>query len=100
VARDPRVDLVAHDQPYLPDVRELSLSPVGLSSMTSSRRGSLSGQRMGVWFLATSLGNVIAGLVGGKVDPEKLQAMPLFRQTSMSLFIAAACAPAHHPDSA
>jgi POT family proton-dependent oligopeptide transporter len=73
---------------------ELSLSPVGLSSMTKLAPKKFVGQMMGVWFLATSLGNVIAGLVGGNVDPEKLQAMPgLFRQTAVSLFIAAvACA--------
>jgi proton-dependent oligopeptide transporter, POT family len=40
--------------------------------------------------MADALGNLIAGLVGGRVDPEKLNDMPiLFRQTSMSLFIAA-----------
>jgi POT family proton-dependent oligopeptide transporter len=45
---------------------------------------------MGVWFMATALGNLIAGLVGGKVDPEKLDQMPiLFRQTSIALFVAA-----------
>src|SRR5678815_5291233 len=75
----------------LQTIGELSLSPVGLSSMTKLAPRRFAGQMMGVWFLATSLGNVIAGLVGGKVDPEKLQEMPgLFRQTSTSLFIAAA----------
>jgi POT family proton-dependent oligopeptide transporter len=45
---------------------------------------------MGVWFMASALGNLVAGLVGGNVDPEKLPQMPiLFRQTSMWLFIAA-----------
>ena len=34
------------------------------------------GQMMGIWFLATSLGNLIAGLVGGDVDPEKLEQTP------------------------
>ena len=48
------------------------------------------GQMMGVWFMAAALGNLIAGLVGGKVDPEKLDQMPiLFRQTSIFLFVAA-----------
>jgi POT family proton-dependent oligopeptide transporter len=47
------------------------------------------GQMMGVWFMAAALGNLIAGLVGGRVNPENLQQMPqLFMQTSMSLFIA------------
>jgi POT family proton-dependent oligopeptide transporter len=35
------------------------------------------------------MGNLIAGLVGGEVDPEKLQQMPaLFQRTAMSLLIA------------
>ncbi len=46
---------------------------------------------MGVWFLAAALGNLIAGIVGGHVDPEKLDQMPtLFNRTAMSLFIATA----------
>jgi POT family proton-dependent oligopeptide transporter len=70
---------------------ELSLSPVGLSSMTKLAPLKFKGQMMGVWFMADALGNLIAGLVGGHVDPEKLQEMPtLFRQTSVTLFIAAA----------
>jgi POT family proton-dependent oligopeptide transporter len=69
---------------------ELSLSPVGLSSMTKLAPLKFKGQMMGVWFMADALGNLIAGIVGGRVDPEKLQDMPvLFRQTSLSLFIAA-----------
>ena len=71
-------------------VGELSLSPVGLSSMTKLAPFKFKGQMMGVWFMAAALGNLIAGLVGGRVDPEKLQDMPaLFQQTSMFLFIAA-----------
>jgi proton-dependent oligopeptide transporter, POT family len=69
---------------------ELSLSPVGLSSMTKLAPLKFKGQMMGVWFMADALGNLIAGLVGGRVDPNKLQDMPvLFRQTSMFLFIGA-----------
>jgi proton-dependent oligopeptide transporter, POT family len=76
---------------FFQSVGELSLSPVGLSSMTKLAPIKFKGQMMGVWFMATALGNLVAGLVGGKVDPEKLPQMPiLFRQTSMFLFIAAA----------
>jgi POT family proton-dependent oligopeptide transporter len=47
------------------------------------------GQMMGIWFLATSVGNLIAGLVGGNVDPEKLEQMPkLFIGTTAALVIA------------
>jgi proton-dependent oligopeptide transporter, POT family len=75
---------------FLQTIGELSLSPVGLSSMTKLAPFKFKGQMMGVWFMAAALGNLIAGLVGGKVDPEKLDQMPiLFRQTSMFLFIAA-----------
>jgi len=69
---------------------ELSLSPVGLSSMTKLAPKAFAGQMMGVWFMAAALGNLIAGIVGGHVDPEKLDQMPaLFQRTSISLFIAA-----------
>jgi len=75
---------------FLQTIGELSLSPVGLSSMTKLAPFKFKGQMMGVWFMAAALGNLIAGLVGGNVDPEKLDQMPiLFRQTSMFLFIAA-----------
>jgi len=70
---------------------ELALSPVGLSSMTKLAPRKFVGQMMGLWFLATAMGNLIAGLVGGEVDPEKLQQMPaLFQRTATSLFIASA----------
>jgi proton-dependent oligopeptide transporter, POT family len=74
----------------LQTIGELSLSPVGLSSMTKLAPAKFGGQMMGVWFLAASLGNLIAGIVGGDVDPEKLEVMtPLFVRTTASLFIAA-----------
>jgi POT family proton-dependent oligopeptide transporter len=68
---------------------ELCLSPVGLSSMTKLSPRKYVGQMMGVWFLASALGNLIAGLVGGNVDPEKLDQMPkLFIATTISLVAA------------
>ena len=44
---------------------ELCLSPVGLSTMTKLAPRRFVGQMMGIWFMATSLGNVIAGQVAG-----------------------------------
>jgi len=71
-------------------IGELALSPVGLSSMTKLAPRKFVGQMMGLWFLATAMGNLIAGLVGGEVDPNNLQQMPqLFMRTATSLFIAA-----------
>ena len=75
---------------FFQTVGELSLSPVGLSSMTKLSPRKYVGQMMGIWFTASALGNLVAGLVGGNVDPEKLEQMPtLFFTTSVSLFIAA-----------
>ena len=76
---------------FFQTVGELSLSPVGLSSMTKLSPRKYVGQMMGIWFTASALGNLVGGLVGGHVDPEKLDQMPaLFERTSISLFIAAA----------
>jgi POT family proton-dependent oligopeptide transporter len=73
----------------LQTIGELSLSPVGLSSMTKLAPAKFAGQMMGVWFLAASVGNLIAGLAGGGVDPEKLELMPrVFNQTVIALFVA------------
>ncbi len=69
---------------------ELSLSPVGLSSMTKLSPRKYVGQMMGIWFLAASVGNLIGGIVGGMVDPEKLEQTPLlFSTTAIALFVAA-----------
>jgi POT family proton-dependent oligopeptide transporter len=69
---------------------ELALSPVGLSSMTKLSPRKYVGQMMGIWFLAASVGNLIAGLVGGNVDPEKLEQTPaLFMGTAIALFVSA-----------
>jgi POT family proton-dependent oligopeptide transporter len=65
---------------------ELCLSPVGLSSMTKLSPRKYVGQMMGIWFLATAVGNLIAGLVGGEIDPERLEQTPrLFTLTTAFL---------------
>ncbi len=55
---------------------ELCLSPVGLSTVTKLAPARLVGQMMGVWFLASSLGKLTAGLIAGSFDPNNLAAMP------------------------
>ena len=54
---------------------ELCVSPVGLSSVTKLAPKKLVGQMMGGWFLATSLGNLIAGRLAGEFDPNALGRM-------------------------
>lgn len=74
---------------FLQTVGELCLSPVGLSSMTKLSPRQYAGQMMGIWFLATSVGNLVAGLVGGHVDPTKLEQTPtVFTGTTVALAIA------------
>ncbi|MCY7378531.1 MAG: peptide MFS transporter [Gemmatimonadaceae bacterium] len=76
---------------FFQSIGELALSPVGLSSMTKLAPRRFAGLTMGAWFTSIALGNLIAGIVGGNVDPEKLTEMPiLFQRTAMSLFIATA----------
>lgn len=55
---------------------ELALSPVGLSVTTKLAPKRFVGQMMGMWFLATSLGNLIAGQIAGEFDAENVAAFP------------------------
>jgi proton-dependent oligopeptide transporter, POT family len=54
---------------------ELCLSPVGLSSVTKLAPRRLVGQMMGIWFLATSLGNLIAGVLAGEFNAQAVHQM-------------------------
>ncbi|HEX4299261.1 MAG TPA: peptide MFS transporter [Gammaproteobacteria bacterium] len=57
-------------------VGELCLSPVGLSAVTKLAPPRYVSQMMGTFFMGLSLGNVFAGLMGGKLDPSQLGQMP------------------------
>jgi POT family proton-dependent oligopeptide transporter len=54
---------------------ELCLSPVGLSAMTKLAPARIAGLMMGVWFLATSVGNFIAGRLAGFYEAMPLPAL-------------------------
>ena len=78
--------LVAEGQQVLPTwllftyllhtMGELALSPVGLSAVTKLAPRRYVGQMMGVWFLAASLGNILAGLLAGEFRVDALDEMP------------------------
>jgi len=51
---------------------ELCLSPVGLSAMSRLAPERVGGLMMGVWFLASSVGNKIAGRMGGLYESMSL----------------------------
>jgi POT family proton-dependent oligopeptide transporter len=55
---------------------ELFLSPVGLSAVTKLAPARLSSQTMGIWFLATALGNLLAGMLASGMSPDNAAAMP------------------------
>jgi len=70
---------------------ELCLSPVGLSSVTKLSPKRLVGQMMGIWFMASALGNLIAGLVAGRFSDEAIRAQPsLMSDQFMVIFYFAA----------
>jgi len=50
---------------FLHTIGELVLSPVGLSAMTLLAPARIGGLMMGIWFLATSIGNFVGGRVAG-----------------------------------
>lgn len=67
---------------------ELCLSPVGLSTMSGLSPRRTQGQLMGLWFTGSALGNLVAGLIGGHVNPEEVQQLPeLFGRSAIALVI-------------
>ena len=67
-------------------VGELSLSPVGLSSITKLAPQGRVGQMMGVWFIGTALGNLFAGLAASRL--ETLAPADLFLNVALTIAIA------------
>jgi POT family proton-dependent oligopeptide transporter len=67
-------------------IGELCLSPVGLSAMTRLAPARIAGLTMGVWFLATSVGNYLGGRMGGLYEafslPQLFGSVTLFAAAS------------------
>jgi POT family proton-dependent oligopeptide transporter len=75
---------------FLEVVGEMCLSPVGLSTVTKLSPVKLVGIMMGVWFLATSFGNKLAGYLGGFfVTDNPMQLVKLYGGIALGLFISA-----------
>lgn len=69
---------------FLHTVGELCLSPVALSAVSKLSPKRFAGQMMGVFVLTYSIGNVVAGLLAGNFDPNKVEQMPnLYLQISL-----------------
>jgi len=71
---------------FLQMLGELCLSPVGLSMVTKLSPARIVGFMMGIWFLATALGNYVAGWVAGLVGNRS------FSEVFMIAFVTAAVA--------
>ncbi len=70
-------------------IGELALSPIGLAAISNLSPKRFVGQMMGIWFLASSLGAIIAGLLSGQATYEGLSSMPsLFNQIAIYSSIA------------
>jgi len=66
---------------FLHTVGELCLSPIALSAVSKLSPRRFAAQLMGVFVLTYSIGNIIAGILAGKFDPEQVDQMPsLFMQ--------------------
>tara|TARA_X000000368_G_scaffold102821_1_gene79401 strand:- start:256 stop:705 length:450 start_codon:yes stop_codon:yes gene_type:complete len=57
-------------------IGELTLSPIGLAAISNLSPKRFVGQMMGIWFLASSLGAIIAGLLSGQATYEGISSMP------------------------
>ena len=58
---------------------ELALSPIGLSAFSKYSPKKYMGQMFGLWFLASAIGGVLAGLLGGDATVDGLNSVqPIF----------------------
>lgn len=74
---------------FLEVVGEMCLSPVGLSTVTKLAPVKLVGIMMGVWFLAASFGNKLAGYLSGFYAPQGGTLVKLYGGIAAGLLISA-----------
>lgn len=66
-------------------IGELCLSPVGLSSMTKLAPLKMVSLMLGVWFLSISLGNYVAGMIGGEFEPTADVLVGIFSKVAITM---------------
>jgi POT family proton-dependent oligopeptide transporter len=71
---------------FLHTTGELSLSPVGLSTVTKLSPHRMVGQMMGIWFMAASLGNLIAGLLAAQIGAKGAEAGAISPADAVHIF--------------
>jgi POT family proton-dependent oligopeptide transporter len=65
---------------FIHTIGELCLSPVGLSTMTKLAPAKVVGQMMGIWFMASAVGNFLSGQAAGFFESLPLDQL-FFRMT-------------------
>jgi POT family proton-dependent oligopeptide transporter len=70
-------------------VGELSLSPVGMSTVTKIAPPRLVGLMMGLWFLSISMGNLVGGWVAGHFETKADALVKLFGIVALTTIVAA-----------
>jgi POT family proton-dependent oligopeptide transporter len=71
---------------FLHTTGELTLSPVGLSTVTKLSPHRMVGQMMGIWFMAASLGNLIAGLLAAQIGAAGVEAGAISPADAVTIF--------------
>lgn len=61
---------------FLHTLGELCLSPIGLSATTKLAPRRYGGRMIGMWFVATALGELLAGLIAGQFSAKDVSTMP------------------------
>lgn len=75
---------------FIHTVGELCLSPVGLSTVTKLSPARMVGMMMGVWFLAASIGNYLAGTMAGFYQDNSHTLFKLFGSLGLATLVGAA----------
>jgi POT family proton-dependent oligopeptide transporter len=71
---------------FLHTTGELTLSPVGLSTITKLSPHRMVGQMMGIWFMASALGNLIAGLLAAQIGAKGAEAGAISPADAVHIF--------------
>jgi POT family proton-dependent oligopeptide transporter len=71
---------------FLHTTGELTLSPVGLSTITKLSPHRMVGQMMGIWFMAAALGNLIAGLLAAQIGAKGAEAGAISPADAVHIF--------------
>jgi POT family proton-dependent oligopeptide transporter len=75
---------------FIHTIGELCLSPVGLSTVTKLSPLRMVGLMMGVWFLAASIGNYLAGTIAGFYQDNSNTLFRLFGSLGLATLVGAA----------